>query len=204
MNLINVINNYIDLLLSKNLNSPKVLREGKISDINTIEKQQHITFHPDLIIYFERVGGYSPKKCNEFDSFEPSFLFNMHAIQLKQVSQHYSLAGEEVWDDELEEEADTYYPIGFVPFLLNGAGNYILINCIANSPTYGAIYCLESGLGCIRLSNSLSEFIIANHKTIEQHSEGFSDPDFFNITYTKEYFGDVPYFDRTLKRVDWQ
>jgi hypothetical protein len=204
MNLINAINNYIDLLLSKNLNSPKVLREGKINDINTIEKQLHINFHPDLITYFQRVGGYSPKKCNELDSFEPSFLFNMHAIQLKQVLQHYSLAGEKVWDDELEEETDTYYPIGFIPFLLDGAGNYILINCIANSPTYGGIYYLESGLGCIRLSDSLSQFIIANHKTIEQYSKDFSNQDFFDITYEKDYFGDVPYFNSSLKRVDWQ
>ncbi len=203
MDLTNIINNYIDLLLSKNLNAPKVLREGKISDINTIEKQLYITLHPDIVAYFERVGGYSPKKCEEYDSFEPSFLFNMQAIQLKKVQQHYSLAGEEVWDDELEEETDTYYPIGFIPFLLDGAGDYILINCITNSPTCGAIYYLEDGLGCYRVSDSLSHFIIANHETIKQTTKEFSDPDFFNLIYEEAYFGNVPYFNRSLKRVDW-
>jgi hypothetical protein len=203
MSLIDEINSYIELLHSKNFNSPKVIREGKVLDIDTIEKQHHIAFHPDLVTYLKRVGGYSPKKCSELNSFEPSFLFNMYAIQLKTIPQHYSLAGEEVWDDELEKEADTYHPVGFIPFLLDGAGDYILMNCRENSPTYGAIYYLERGLGCIRLSDSLSQFITANHKTIEQTTKHFSDPDFFDITYEKDYFGDVPYFNRTLKRVDW-
>jgi hypothetical protein len=189
----------------------KVMREGSESDLKKFESLNHIELHPDLITYFMFFGRVDDTLCDELGiGSEPIFAWGMSGIELQFLQTAYALAL------ETESDAPDYWPAGFVPFLSDGSGSYVVLNCIQGSPTYGAVYDMSEGVGCNRISSSLQGFIDGCRKELElgirTYDEDGEYPDYPRYeTYLAdglEIYGETPYFIRAGGRmgeqiVDW-
>lgn len=57
-----------------------------------------------------------------------------------------------------EPDFAEYWPEGFVPVASPGEGSRLLVNCVKDSPTHGALYTLDHGVGLSRMSRSLGQY----------------------------------------------
>ena len=115
-------------------------------------------------------------------------------------------------DHEMAGEYPDYWPSGFLPILMDGGGSYVVVNCLAGSPTYGAVYDMTEGVGCTRISDSLTSFIAASTREAVQGLRTYSGDSSTTIN-RREYldkagplFENSPYFARAdmgANVVDW-
>ena len=91
----------------------------------------------------------------------------MHPMSWPESVEHHKLAG----------DYPQYWPKGFLPSSWDGAGSYVVVNCIATSPTYFAVYEMCDGVGCTRIASSLSEFFAASTQEVLQGLRNYSEAD---------------------------
>ena len=110
-----------------------------------------------------------------------------------------------------EPENPDYWPIGFIPILWGSGGDYVLINSLVNSSTYGAVYEMTDGVGSNRVSSSLSDFLDANSQILEMGLVEFKNPEYSTILDNSGYlmacrkaFRESPYFSRLGGEMDKQ
>ena len=175
---------------------------NKIESILELNNIKKASIPNDLITYFTMINGYDSRKERELEDEKPlDIAYGMAPMDLKNCFSSIGSNG----------ESDTYFPQGFIPILSNYGGDYIMINCIKESPTYGAIYDFTEGVGVNLIANSLSHFFECSTKEITTGFRVFNhdDEDYeYQSIVTKEFdemaliYGNTPYFKR--KRMDEQ
>jgi hypothetical protein len=165
-------------------------------DWDGVKLPPDVTAFDDLKTYFALIDGDEARAGR-------LLAWGMQPLSLAESLQHHDMAGEH----------PDYWPSGFLPFLQDGGGSYVVINCRATSPTFRAVYDMSEGVGCTRLANSLSEFFAASTREIALGLRNYSEVDSPTIS-TREYlakaaplFGNSPYFDRERMDqsiVDWE
>lgn len=194
-----VLLKYQDQLKMSNADIADMIIKGEISEIKTFQLNNNITLHLDLTTYFMFIGGLDGWK-------EPIFAWGMSSIPLKDLQFEYDLA------TEVGTDSPKYWPIGFIPFLRDGSGSYVVLNCISSSPTYGAVYDMTEGVGCNMIAPSLKVFIEGARKELEiglrVYNEDKQYPDYPNYdTYLKDclnIYGHTSYFIRAGGRMSEQ
>ncbi|MCK7598987.1 hypothetical protein M0G74_17065 [Microbulbifer sp. CAU 1566] len=99
--------------------------------------------------------------------------------------------------------------------MYDGSGDFVLVNCISNSITYGSLYDLSEGVGCNRISDSISEFLDASSVELEEKFRIFENEEISLIPDVRaqlekgrKIFGETPYFSRMGKMdtqiIDWK
>ena len=178
-----------------------------ILKLNSLEK---VDIPDDLITYFQTIDGYDPIKEYEFEELPLDIACGMAPVDLKLC---YSFTLD---DAGFNGDDDTYWPDGFVPILYDYGGNYILVNCIKESPTYGAVYDFTEGVGVNLLSHNLCHFFDCatreittgfrvfkhgneDYKTQSMEVKGFDE--------MEQIYGNTPFFQRRGKMdtqiIDW-
>lgn len=71
-----------------------------------------------------------------------------------------------LWRDDPKFEE--YWPKGLFPFATPGDGSRLLVNCIAASPTHGAVYELFHGIGVSKCAPSISQYFATASAWLEQ------------------------------------
>lgn len=202
---------YLNVLISAGAGSGKVILKDKSIKLNDIEKIEDICLPLELKQFF-KLASYNQDACDDLDIMYPEFAWGMYLLSIEQCIEHYQdLAGCG------EEENPDYYPFGFLPILWNGCGDYVVINCIEKSKTFGAVYDMSEGVGCNLVSTSLSSFIDANRIVLEEKLRIFPNLEVSHITVDiqeylnrcTEIFGNTSYFQRVgvnmhEQIVDWK
>lgn len=85
-----------------------------------------------------------------------------------------------------EEGFSEYWPRGFFPVATPGEGSRLLVNCIADSPTRGAVYELTHGVGVCRVATSLTRqfeitLVCLERGAIQVTLSGQIEPDFSRV-----------------------
>lgn len=204
-----VLLSYLDTLRKHDSATPEVLCAPDAGAIETIEELESIELPGDLKYFLLSVGTYDDEKMDDLDLFEPHFAWGMSIIPVHHIEMTYKnsagCGGEENPD---------YWPIGFLPILGEGSGNYVVVNCLSSSPTFGGVYDLSEGVGCNLISPSMAEFLAASNQELERGIRSFTSPDFSQIQSFPSYlsdgallFGKTPYFSRPGEMdrqiVDW-
>jgi hypothetical protein len=198
-----ILREYLSVLEQHGSMTPKVLaRLDQPFDWNALPLPREVTLFDDLKTYFTLINGDDSDACHELDVFEPWLAWSMHPLSLLESLEHHELAG-----------TPDYWPSGFLPLLMDGAGSYLVVNCRSDSPTFRAVYDMSDGVGCTRVANSLSEFFTASTREVALGLRDYSPDPSPSIT-TREYlakaaplFGNSPYFDRARMdepMVDWE
>ncbi|WP_160151541.1 SMI1/KNR4 family protein [Microbulbifer sp. ALW1] len=181
---------------------PNSIREGVLFD--------EVDLTDELVNYFSMVNGYDYKKCDDLGVDNPDFAWGMYALSWNQARDQYSeLSG--IGGDENPD----YWPKGFFPILYDGSGDFVLVNCISSSITYGSLYDLSEGVGCNRISDSISEFLDASSVELEEKFRIFENEEISLIPDVRaqlekgrKIFGETPYFSRMGKMdtqiIDWK
>jgi len=156
-----------------------------------VEMPPNVSLGEELRTWFQLVNGASDELA-----------WGMEPMSLDDSVEHHEMAG----------EYPDYWPSGFLPILMDGGGSYVVVNCVSGSPTYGAVYDMTEGVGCTRISDSLSAFIAASTQEAAQGLRKYSG-DFSTTIDAREYldrvgplFGNSPYFaraDMSANVVDW-
>lgn len=208
MDLNSALESYLEQLKKAGAISPSVLKSpSKQSDLEAIQSLYGVKIPPELTNYLQQIDGYDREKCAEFNVSEPSFAWGLFPLALSQVPFHYDGC-------LLAEDGSDYWPVGFIPILWGGSGDFLLVNCIESSPTYGAVYDMSEGVGCNRLADSLAEFFSASEQLIAKGIIRFDEPEYPTVVDLDNYlancakeFGNTPYFQRAGKMgtqiVDW-
>lgn len=178
------------------------------ASLDALRALTNVTLPAELVAYFRRVDGYSIDALAEYELFEPSLAWSMFALSVEDaLSEHESLQCT-IIDDE-----PGYWADGFLPILTDGAGSVVAVNCIAESPTFGAVYEMIDCVGLVRIASSLTEFFKASTAAIDlgliQYDDGLLAPE-DHLRFIREaapLYGDSPYFARTGQEddqiVDW-
>ncbi len=106
--------------------------------------------------YFRVADGCDADLCAEFGVFEPTLAWRCFAMSARWCAAQYRDIV--ALNNERDEDWADYWPLGFVPILYDGAGDFMVVNCRAGSPTQGAVYDMTKGVGCTRVSASLDAF----------------------------------------------
>jgi hypothetical protein len=204
-----VLDTYLDVLAAAGSLTPQVLATDADEDaLDRLDMLESVTIPDELRRYFARIDGYDIHACSELDLFEPQLAWGMFPLSIERAIDDY----EDIADIGGDENPD-YWPLGFVPILADGAGSWVLVNCIAGSPTYGGVYEMTDCVGCNRISSSLTEFFSAATREI---TSGLRTPDRDSFTTAHEeedYFerlgevyGDTPWFRvrGSEQIVDWR
>lgn len=181
---------------------PNSIREGILFD--------DVAINDEVVNYFSMVNGYDYEKCDALGVDDPDFAWGMYALSWSQARDHYSELSE-IGGDENPD----YWPKGFFPILFNGSGDFVLVNCISSSTTYGAVYDLSEGVGCNRISDSIAQFFDALSVELQKKLRIFKDEEISVIPDVRaqlekgsEIFGETPYFLRVGKMdtqiIDWK
>lgn len=208
-NLNDIIDDYLAAIEAAGSLTPKVL-QGPPDDalFEQLAAFDEVTVFPDLRTYFTRLNGYDIHACSERDLFEPELAWGMFAYSLEDcIAAYDDLAG--IGGDENPD----YWPYGFVPILDDGAGSSVLVNCIAGSPTFGAVYEMTDCVGVNRVSDSLADFLLAATHVVKAGWKTF-DRDTSSITVGDDEYADLlaqvhgntPYFTGrgSDQVVDWK
>jgi hypothetical protein len=174
--------------------------------LDALRALPNVTLPDELRDYFRRIDGYDVSAYRQLGTFEPQFAWGMFCLTVKQSVEDAALC---------EEGNGDYWPKGFVPILLDGSGCYLLVNCIASSPTYRGVYDLTEGVGANRVSDSLAEFFRASAAEIRTGLRRYDKGSSSMAVGGKEYleraapiFGHTPYFSRIGRMgtqiVDWK
>ena len=178
--------------------------EGSLDALRALDE---VTLPNELVAYFRRVNGYHYGALAERDMFRPDFAWGMKALSVDHALHlHRSL------QSAITDETPDYWVDGFLPILDDGAGSVVAVNCIASSPTFGAVYEMTHGVGLNRIASSLAEFFEASTAAIAQgffrYEDGMllsDDPRF--LREAGPLYGDSPYFARVGRMdtqiVDW-
>lgn len=86
-----------------------------------------------------------------------------------------------------EQGFSDYWPLGFFPVATPGDGSRLLVNCIAGSPTHGAVYELTHGVGVCRVATSLARqfeitLVCLERGAIQVTPGGQVEPDFARVS----------------------
>lgn len=198
-----ILREYLHALAQHGSLTPKVLaRMDPSTDWSALPLPPEVTVFDDLKTYFNLINGDDAEACHELDVYEPPLAWDMHPLSLAESLQHHEMAG-----------IPDYWPSGFLPLLMDGAGSYLVVNCRDTSPTFRAVYDMTDGVGCTRVANSLGEFFAASIREVELGLRDYSTDSSPSIS-TREYlakaaplFANSPYFDRARMDqpvVDWE
>lgn len=205
------LDNYLRLLEQHGSLTPKVIIGLRSeTDWSSTKWPDEVTPFDDLKIYFSRISGYDNSKCAELGLHSPTLAWGMYALSIEQCIRHHENASFAFSDDNPD-----YWPLEFFPFMRDDGGSYLVVNCDASSPKYGAVYDMCDGVGCNRVSNSLADFFEASALEIVQGLRTYVKGRSTISVDPKEYllraagiFGHSPYFDRIGKMgtqiVDWK
>jgi hypothetical protein len=189
--LADVLEKYLQVLEQHGATAPRAIARLGAGDWKATEFPEDVTPFDDLKTYFTRVNGYDPAALTELDLFEPELAWQMRALSLEESLENHEMAG----------EYPDYWPSGFLPILADSAGSWVVVNCIATSPTYRAVYDMSDGVGCNRIANSLGEFFAASTQEVLQGLRVYAGDD--SDTPSRDYnalaaplFGNSPYFTR--------
>ncbi len=201
---------YLKMLTEYGSGAPSVLKEAdSMESILKLNELKKVELPAELIIYLQKIDGYDPVKESKLD-IPNEIARGMAAMNLKECyNEAINFAG-------FDSEDDIYWPLGFVPILSNYGGDYIVVNCIRESPTYGAVYDFTEGVGVNLLAYSLNDFLECSTKELTSGFRIFKhddeDYEFQSITVKgfdeeSEIYGNTPYFQRRGKMdtqiVDW-
>ncbi|QBI01974.1 SMI1/KNR4 family protein [Pseudoduganella albidiflava] len=206
-NLENILYDYLAAIEAAGSLIPKALGPapdaGWIDAMNALEQ---ITVPDDLKTYFTKINGWDAD--SDLDLFEPELAWGMFPLSTDRSIEDYV----EIADIVGDENPD-YWPLGFVPILADGAGSWVLVNCIAASPTYGAVYEMTHCVGINRIAGSLADYFAGLTQVVKAGWKVF-DGDSSDITVDgDEYadlqagvFGHTPYFTTrgSDQVVDWR
>lgn len=204
-----ILADYLEVLTEYGSAGPKTIKPAP--DMESILKLNELTkvdLPEDLITWFQTIDGYDFMKAHKYDDDPQEIAWGMAAMSIKEVVSAAKNAG-------FNGENDTYWPFGFVPILFNYGADYVVVNCVRQSPTYGAVYDLTEGIGVSLLAHDLSHFItcskdeLTSGYRIFQHTD--EDYEFQSITtgsYQKlaEIYGNTPCFQRNQtdeQVIDW-
>ena len=209
MNIESTLENYLNTLREKGAAFPEVIQPLDDPDLmNDLAGIEGISIPDQFGYYLEKINGYDLKRCRELDVIDPVFAWNKEVKPLKRIISYYkSNAG--------SFEDPDYFPPGFVTFLWGAGGDDIVINCIKDSPTFGAVYFFQEGVGINRISGTLAEFIEGCTQELKEGLIHFEDADISEVVDEETYFddrlriyGNTPYFNRKGKMdtqiVDWK
>jgi hypothetical protein len=198
-----VLREYLRVLEQHGSPTPKVIAKlAAEAEWNALPAE--VTPFDDLKTYFKHVNGYGNAAAPGV-LIQPELAWQMSALSLPEsLREHESLAG-------TAEDPD-HWPRGFLPVLADGGGSYVVVNCLAGSPTYGAVYDADESVGCCRVANSLADFFQAATQEVRQGLRRYL-PDGSSLT-TREYlddaaplYGETPFFVRKKfdePVVDWR
>lgn len=200
---------YLDSLTKAGASCVKVIKP--LDDTKLLEELSslpNVTLPDEFYQYLNLFDGVDQSKCYELDIMDPDFAWGMNPMPVKKIiSEYKSSAG-------LFANEPDYWPAGFVPFLWN-EGDEMLINCLADSLTFGAVYYFEEGVGVNRVADNLSAFIKGCDTILSKGLRVYEEPDFSEITDEDNYFeqcseiyGNTPYYNRRGKFdtqiIDWK
>lgn len=202
-----IINEYIYALKEAGAGSAKVIKKvdnsQKVTTLNTFEKVT-VPQQLEALLSYE----YDNNMLFEFDYTDPEFAWNMYLYDLLEIKINYkNLAG-------LNGEDCTYFPLGFVPILGDFGGNFLTVNCIVESPTYGAVYDIGDGVGANMLAKDLEHFFKAATEELTSKLRYYKEPELSETIEMNQWFeraatiyGNTPYFIRKGKMdqqiIDW-
>lgn len=110
---------------------------------------------PDLLTMWRVFDGLSydqPSKCDQV-WLEGAF----YVLSEQEAVDDYA-ACLSLWADD--PEFKDYWPNGFFPFAKPGDGSRLLVNCVPESSTHGAVYELFHGVGVSKSANSISDYFV--------------------------------------------
>ncbi|WP_196158532.1 SMI1/KNR4 family protein [Reinekea sp. G2M2-21] len=207
--IIEIIDKFTEVSRKFGSSTVDVLKPCNSDDLENIRKLDSVSIPGELHEFLSTLGDVDEDKMAELDLFEPHLVWGMSIIPVQEISEKYNdfagCGGEENPD---------YWPLGFLPILEENNSNFIVINCIENSTTYGAVYDMSEGVGCNMVSKSIGAFLSASAEELENGIRVFTGPDFSEIKNFKSYlkdaaplFGNTPYFSRIGKMdqqiIDW-
>lgn len=210
MNIETALEDYLSALKEKGAAFPLAYKsledKSLLSELSEIEE---ISIPEEFLYFVSQIDGYDQNKCREHDFMEPVFAWNREVKPLSNVISYFKRNNGTFGDKN-------YFPSGFVTFLWGAGGDDIVINCIANSPTFGSIYFFQGGVGVNLISNSLTEFLVGCKMELDRNLIQFEDdPEISVIVNEETYFeerskvyGNTPYFNRKGKFdtqiIDWK
>lgn len=146
------LNTYLDNIIGSGATLTEWLNQGS-ADFTAFDANQDITLHPDLKALWQRFNGMTLPDGSLLQQTWLDGQFSYFSINAAAADYQASLP---LWEDDPHFEE--YWPKGFVPLGTPGDGSRLLVNCRANSPTYGAVYDLIHGIGVSRMSDSLVRY----------------------------------------------
>jgi hypothetical protein len=157
---------YRETLRENGSATAEVIVSGERGLIERLNKLENVSVPDALERFYLFIGQYDSDRVHELDIYEPHFAWGMYLVPLRLVATHYNdsagCGGVENPD---------YWPMGFLPILEDGSGSYVVVNCVADSPTYGGVYDMSEGVGCNLISKSILEFIKSSEKELKKKLE---------------------------------
>jgi hypothetical protein len=146
------LNSYLAKLEKKGASVADWISDGRAleCDFNAFPE---VSLPEDLVKFWGVMNGISEPEGTTYEHIwiDGQFVY----FSIDQSVNDYRITKELIVKDP--KMAD-YWPIGFVPIGTPGDGSRLLVNCIKDSPTYGAVYELFHGDGVSRLSATLSDY----------------------------------------------
>ena len=204
-----VLQQYLKVLAEYGSAGPMVIKEAK--DLESVLKLNELTkveLPADLITYFQIIDGYDSVKEHNYEDESTEIAGGMVAMSILESYNAAKSAG-------FNGEEDVYWPYGFVPILFNYDADYIVVNCVKGSPTYGAVYDLTEGVGVNLLAYSLTHFLECSAQELTSGFRLFKhddeDYEYQSITVKgledqAKIYGNTPYFQRNRmdeQVIDW-
>ena len=202
---------YINTLTKSGASCVKVIKPlDNIALLEELSNLPNVTLPDEFRMYLTRIDGVDQSICLELDIMDPDFAWGMEPIPVKKIISEYKTSVGMFKQSGTPE----YWPEGFVPFLWNN-GDFMIVNCMKDSPTFRAVYCFREGVGVNRVTNNLREFMKGCNTIMNEGLRIYEEPDFSVIadeeTYFEEcakIFGNTPYYNRRGKFdtqiIDWK
>lgn len=147
---------YLALLLDRGARLCRILADpASPRAIDALGAEPGVTLPAPLRACFELVDGYDFARSKAEGLYLPTFAWSCALLDIRTARQHYQIVLEH---ESFGGEWADYWPPGFVPLMWDGSGDYMVVNCRAGSPTYGAVYDMTKGVGCNRVSSTLDAF----------------------------------------------
>ena len=204
-----ILQQYLTTLAEYGSAGPMVIKEAKDPEaILKLNQLTNVTLPADLITYFQTIDGYDPVKTGDYEDDPTEIAGGMAAMSVAESYEAAKNAG-------FNGAEDTFWPYGFVPILFNYGADYIVVNCVKESPTYGAVYDLTEGVGINLLAHDLTHFITCSAQELTSGFRIFKhddeDYEYQSITVKgleeqAKIYGNTPYFQRTRmdeQIIDW-
>lgn len=204
--LADILDDYLATIEAAGSLLPKALGpapdDGWVERMNALER---VTVPDDLQVFYSKINGWD--EDSDLDLFEPELAWGMFPLSVDRSIDDY----EEIADDD--EDTLDYWPLGFVPIMWDGGGSWVVVNCIATSPTYGAVYEMTHSVGVNRIASSLADYfaglahvVKAGWKTFDGDSSDITIDEDEYADRQAEVFGHTPYFTTrgSEQVIDWK